>query len=88
MCPIFAPSLRGRAEVARRAHNPKVSGSNPLLATLAEWSSVLMAIFVFSAFQAAVGLVISVDIIPDWLVRSPLSLPRNPLLILRPQVYR
>ncbi len=30
---IFAPSLRGRAEVARRAHNPKVSGSNPLLAT-------------------------------------------------------
>ncbi len=31
--PIFAPSLRGRAEVARRAHNPKVSGSNPLLAT-------------------------------------------------------
>ncbi len=29
----FAPTLRGRAEVARRAHNPKVRGSNPLLAT-------------------------------------------------------
>ena len=26
-------SLRGRAEVARRAHNPEVSGSNPLPAT-------------------------------------------------------
>ena len=26
-------SVRGRAEVARRAHNPKVVGSNPALAT-------------------------------------------------------
>ena len=25
--------MRGRAEVARRAHNPEVSGSNPLPAT-------------------------------------------------------
>ena len=29
--PIFA--LRDRAAVARRAHNPKVGGSNPPLAT-------------------------------------------------------
>gem|GEM_PF-6759039 len=33
LLPTFATTLRGRAEVARRAHNPKVSGSNPLLAT-------------------------------------------------------
>ena len=26
--------MRGRAEVARRAHNPEVSGSNPLPATV------------------------------------------------------
>lgn len=29
----FASSSRGRAAVARRAHNPKVSGSIPDLAT-------------------------------------------------------
>ena len=28
--------MRGRAEVARRAHNPEVSGSNPLPATKSE----------------------------------------------------
>ena len=28
--------MRGRAEVARRAHNPEVSGSNPLPATVFE----------------------------------------------------
>ncbi len=27
------PTLRGRAAVARRAHNPKVTGSIPVLAT-------------------------------------------------------
>ena len=32
-CPILSFPLRGRAEVARRAHNPEVSGSNPLPAT-------------------------------------------------------
>ena len=30
----FANSARGRAAVARRAHNPKVIGSIPVLATL------------------------------------------------------
>ena len=29
----FAPTARGRAAVARRAHNPKVTGSIPVLAT-------------------------------------------------------
>ena len=30
---IFATSLRGRAVVARRAHNPEAVGSNPAPAT-------------------------------------------------------
>ena len=29
----FTPLSRGRAVVARRAHNPKVAGSSPALAT-------------------------------------------------------
>ena len=32
-CYILTVPMRGRAEVARRAHNPEVSGSNPLPAT-------------------------------------------------------
>ncbi len=31
--PTFAPTSRDRAAVARRAHNPKVTGSIPVLAT-------------------------------------------------------
>ena len=31
--PIMLVPLRGRAVAARRAHNPEVSGSNPLPAT-------------------------------------------------------
>ena len=31
--------MRGRAEVARRAHNPEVSGSNPLPATIFQTTS-------------------------------------------------
>ena len=31
--------MRGRAVVARRAHNPEVSGSNPLPATVFETTS-------------------------------------------------
>ena len=30
----FAKILRGRAAVARRAHNPEVTGSNPVPATI------------------------------------------------------
>ena len=36
------PLMRGRAEVARRAHNPEVSGSNPLPATKSEPESVVL----------------------------------------------
>ena len=35
----FASTARGRAAVARRAHNPKVIGSIPVLATSAEKAS-------------------------------------------------
>ena len=34
----FTPLSRGRAVVARRAHNPKVAGSSPALATKAALS--------------------------------------------------
>ena len=34
--PIMLVPLRGRAVAARRAHNPEVSGSNPLPATIFE----------------------------------------------------
>jgi hypothetical protein len=43
----FAPILRGGAEVARWAHNPKVIGSNPVPATTKPQHEVLG--FFFSA---------------------------------------
>ncbi len=47
----FAPTLRGRAEVARRAHNPKVRGSNPLLATKSIKEPNYFGFFYFSKFR-------------------------------------
>jgi hypothetical protein len=36
--------VRGGAEVARWAHNPKVTGSSPVPATNTDWSAFLPAI--------------------------------------------
>ncbi len=43
----FASSSRGRAAVARRAHNPKVLGSIPSLATKAVKIQVSLPLFLF-----------------------------------------
>jgi len=42
-------SMRGRAVAARRAHNPEVSGSNPLPATKVKPESVGLWFFVSPA---------------------------------------
>ena len=44
-------SLRGRAEVARRAHNPEASGSNPLPATEKEPEYAILWFFVSRAYR-------------------------------------
>ena len=45
----FCKTLRGGAEVARWAHNPKVIGSNPVPATQKESSSILVGISFLSS---------------------------------------
>ena len=44
--------MRGGAEVARWAHNPKARGSNPLPATTTESSSFLMGILFFASSES------------------------------------
>ena len=47
--------MRGGAVAARRAHNPKVGGSNPPPATLEGPQAKLPAVFVFIAVGARFG---------------------------------
>ncbi len=42
--------MRGRAEAARRAHNPEVSGSNPLPATKSKPEYIILWFFVNPAY--------------------------------------
>ena len=49
--PIIEFPMRGRAEVARRAHNPEVSGSNPLPAIEKEPEYAILWFFVSRAYR-------------------------------------
>ena len=49
LTPTFAPISRSRAAVARRAHNPKVGGSNPPFATKT-LSLLIEAFFMFTVY--------------------------------------
>lgn len=46
--------MRGRAEVARRAHNPEVSGSNPLPATNHTRDTLTGVFYVHEWFEPAI----------------------------------
>ena len=46
---LFQSAMRGRAVAARRAHNPEVSGSNPLPATKSKPESVGLWFFISPA---------------------------------------
>ncbi len=45
--------MRGRAEAARRAHNPEVAGSNPVPAILKSTPSGVLFLFAFTLKQVA-----------------------------------
>ena len=47
---IFAATLRGRAVVARRAHNPEAVGSSPAPATKGNANSFIIKLVAFFGF--------------------------------------
>ena len=73
---MFVP-LRGRAVAARRAHNPEVSGSNPLPATKENQSHKALIFFILHSKQRLTPIngIQTMEIINPMLTRKELLIP-------------
>ena len=69
----FTPLSRGRAVVARRAHNPKVAGSSPALATKQDGLVFLLVRFLLKSSLSPVNEWINLNIGFIFEVRYVLS---------------
>ena len=69
----FTPLSRGRAVVARRAHNPKVAGSSPALATTQDGQVFLLVRFLLESSLPPLNKCINLKIGFKFEVRYVLS---------------